>query len=239
MKRSREVLKRALSVMIRDFLKLIPSFLLVTIVGGLLSSRYQRQVAAENRKAQEIAANREAATQLQAKLGPLIGRRLYREQAAVMRQPETGPFLAPEQLREVQEWYEQRPVYLAMLCRFFGLAETLRLDEIMLQLDYVELLRRAERDALVGKEHDLIARYIPDARGGPDSIRTRMLSRLDSLSVEVYLFQLALADRVRRGDFDAASDGNCASDALRANESLFSIVWRLRLASDPDDTLAR
>jgi hypothetical protein len=107
----------------------------------------------------------------------------------------------------------------------------------MLQLDYVELLRRTERDALAGKAHDLVERDVPDARGEPDSIRTRMLSRLDSLSVEVYLFQLALADRVRRGDFDAASDGSCASDALRANESLFSTIWRLRLASDPEGTL--
>jgi hypothetical protein len=66
-----------------------------------------------------------------------------------------------------------------------------------------------------------------------------MLQTLDSLSDEVYLLDLHLADRIRRGDFAGGPQQDCATRYLRDAEDSAAVLQRVKLLMDPTDTIAR
>ena len=227
---------------IAEIVRLAPSFLLLTVAGGLVTHLFQYSATRATLRAQEVAANRVAATELYKEVSAAIGRRLYLAQVAVMWAPGVSPrpFVSPEQVAASRDWYERGPSLRAMTCRFFGPEEALVLQELVLKLEYVEMLRGLERDLHEGKfTVDSLARWFPEAQGGPDSVRARMLHSLDSLAAAAYMFNLDLVDRVRSGRFARSNGPSCADEQFRSFEQLSGPLWRFRLYTEPRDTLLR
>jgi hypothetical protein len=223
----------------RERLRLVPSFLLVTLVGGLLTQLYQARTSDGALRAQDIAASRLAASKVHEDVSTLLGRRLYLLQQAILWPIDstTQPFVSKDQITFNREWAENSDRCRALTCRFFGPVETTWLQDIVMEFDYVEGLRGLERQAgSRARELDSVSAWLPDARGGRDSLRGRMLRRLDSLSGNIYLLNLRWADRLRRGDFAKPTDSACATDRFRAFEESTAVLDRLKYLVQPRDT---
>lgn len=234
--------KRALIASGQELVQLVPSFLLITLVGGFFTQCYQARANEATLHAQEVAANRLAASELQGDLSEVLGRRLYLLQAASTRAADTGTrsFTPPEQLVASRSWFENASRYRAAVCRFFGPTETERLQALILGMESVEALRRLEHGIVIGRvDTSGIAEAIPETAGGADSLRARRLAQLDSLSGEVYLFNLALVDRISRGEFAPGAGPRCADEAFRSFERSTAPLWRAQIYLDQRDTVPR
>jgi hypothetical protein len=224
-----------------ELVRLAPTFVLITLVGGFFTQCYQRRAAQAALEAQQISANRVAASELHHSLSDILGRKLYLLQSGLMwRDSSLVPFTTPEQVADSRKWYESASWYRADVCRFFGPGETLHLQRLIVDMDYIEALRALEGMAVRdSSEVAGFVPYVPDARGGADSIRLRAIRKFDSLSANVYVFNLALADRIRRGDFAATEGPQCADAMFREFEQTSSKIGRLRFMFAARDTAAK
>jgi hypothetical protein len=123
--------------------RLTPSFVLLTVFGGLITYWYQGREARANRQAQEIEAARVGATDLFAEASTVLGRNVYLLNREVLWLTDSlnQPFVTRDRLDFDKTFFENSARYRALMCRFFGPVDAKWLHQIFAGL---HMLKRYE-----------------------------------------------------------------------------------------------
>jgi hypothetical protein len=166
----------------RRFGQEVLSVVLGAVIGGIATFAFQSVATTRDRAASQREARRVAATQAFLETARLMDMRLYRmgryQQAERRRDADSVQW----RLRYdsvTQAWHERLPTNSAILCHYFGSGRGADLQRISRDFSMARVAHRAHMASA--------------ARDGLDD-------DTDTLRVQIYQFELSLADLLRSGD---------------------------------------
>lgn len=225
----------AVPPMLRKVRELLPAFLLTTLVGALLTFGSQYVNQRYQQRAARTAADRASATSVYEEASRELGRRIFHLQRRMTTlHLDSAPMITPASIYPTDSaGYENHNRLRAQLCRYFGVQNTLDFDGLNESLDVLGIEWTAyEQWSGADSARREVREVWEEARRAlkvqtPKQLRDRTESRLDTLSSDVYRYNLRLIDAVRAEDFPVLSDLSCVRMHSQQIESKRLAVSRL------------